>query len=714
MTRPRFRARLWLAALAIALMAASLVAAALLAVNWTERAHPLDWLAAVLAAAGLVGGGVLARRPAATSDTPVVAGAKSAAQVLADLVERQWRDEARHRLVDDDHPMPVRWRLTSDKALMSPRHLIAPEGFVLDGSSDEIAALICQFRTLKRPRLVITGGPGMGKTTLAVQMLLHLLAIRTADLDAAGDDAVVPVPVLLPVSGWNTETHPRLQDWLTDRLERDYPALKAPELGPDAAGELAREGHILPVLDGLDEIDTKQRVRVLTAVNASLGKRGQLILTSRRDEFEETVERTGRPVFRAAVIVPTALTPLQAVGYLRDCLSDPPPPAWAKVLDALSDGAAPGLAAEAATPLGLWLIRTVYLDPGADPSPLSGPLGGDAAALRSHLLNEVIPALIAARPPGAGPVDHFRPRRRWDPDTTRRYLSFLAGAFPPAMTRDLPWWRIATTLPGLQRVIQGVVGLVVGLGVGLTTAITITMTVSPEVGISFGLPAGLGLGLYAWSQSAKWPDDTPSHANLRLRGRIVSLLRVVGRRIIYGLGSGLSAGFGVFLMTMTPVGSRATPGAVVAAGTAVGLAVMLGAGLVRWAESPTLTSISTPTSSWRSDRTLTLLRAFGVGGMSGAAIGFAVAIMFGPLAGLAAGVATVLASGLTIGDNHAWLACRIAAGRLCLSGLLPWRIMPFLDDAHRLGLLRAVGPIYQFRHAALHDHLAATPPSGTD
>jgi hypothetical protein len=33
--------------------------------------------------------------------------------------------------------------------------------------------------------------------------------------------------------------------------------------------------------------------------------------------------------------------------------------------------------------------------------------------------------------------------------------------------------------------------------------------------------------------------------------------------------------------------------------------------------------------------------------------------------------------------------------------------MTFLDDAHRLGLLRAVGPIYQFRHADLQDYLAA-------
>jgi hypothetical protein len=32
--------------------------------------------------------------------------------------------------------------------------------------------------------------------------------------------------------------------------------------------------------------------------------------------------------------------------------------------------------------------------------------------------------------------------------------------------------------------------------------------------------------------------------------------------------------------------------------------------------------------------------------------------------------------------------------------------MKFLEDAYRLGLLRVVGPVYQFRHAALQDHLA--------
>ena len=63
-------------------------------------------------------------------------------------------------------------------------------------------------------------------------------------------------------------------------------------------------------------------------------------------------------------------------------------------------------------------------------------------------------------------------------------------------------------------------------------------------------------------------------------------------------------------------------------------------------------------------------------------------------------------TGLTVTGHHSRLFCDITTLRLARKGRLPRNLMPFLDDAHRLGLLRAVGPIYQFRHADLHDHLA--------
>jgi hypothetical protein len=43
---------------------------------------------------------------------------------------------------------------------------------------------------------------------------------------------------------------------------------------------------------------------------------------------------------------------------------------------------------------------------------------------------------------------------------------------------------------------------------------------------------------------------------------------------------------------------------------------------------------------------------------------------------------------------------------LPLTGQLPWRVMGFLEEAHRRGILRQVGAVYQFRHARLQEHFA--------
>jgi hypothetical protein len=114
------------------------------------------------------------------------------------------------------------------------------------------------------------------------------------------------------------------------------------------------------------------------------------------------VTAAGRPLTGAAVILPAMLSPQAGVDYLSACLPAAPTNAWRKVLATLETRAAPGLTEMAATPLGLWLIRSIYTAPDANPAPLAGPLGGDAATLRAHLLDQIIPALIKARPP-SGP-----------------------------------------------------------------------------------------------------------------------------------------------------------------------------------------------------------------------------------------------------------------------------------------------------------------------
>ncbi|MEV4078534.1 hypothetical protein [Nonomuraea fuscirosea] len=147
------------------------------------------------------------------------------------------------------------------------------------------------------------------------------------------------------------------------------------------------------------------------------------------------------------------------------------------------------------------------------------------------------------------------------------------------------------------------------------------------------------------------------------------------------------------------------------AGFVFGFFVWLGStlahGLITWAEQPTLTSTSTPRSSWRVDRALTLLRLVASGLFVWLMAGLVAGPVFGLMVGLGAGLGAGLGVGFVMGKHHAWPVCTIAVTRLALQRRLPRRFMDFLDDAHRLGLLRAVGPVYQFRHAALHDHLAA-------
>jgi hypothetical protein len=80
-------------------------------------------------------------------------------------------------------------------------------------------------------------------------------------------------------------------------------------------------------------------------------------------------------------------------------------------------------------------------------------------------------------------------------------------------------------------------------------------------------------------------------------------------------------------------------------------------------------------------------------------------VLFGITFGLTVGVAGV--------SSRAWGSFCLLQIWLALRGHLPWRVMRFLDDAHRRGVLRQSGAVYQFRHARLQDQLANADPTAT-
>jgi hypothetical protein len=207
-----------------------------------------------------------------------------------------------------------------------------------------------------------------------------------------------------------------------------------------------------------------------------------------------------------------------------------------------------------------------------------------------------------------------------------------------------------------------------------------------------------------------------------------------GRRLAFWLGvvGGLAGSllFGVVsVLDFGPVGALmflvgflvGVPPAIVP-GFIIGLVV----GFISWVETPMPSDrASTPMTTWRADRPLNLLRSIVLvllGGLVAKFLGGIIGIgveMQAPRGTVSLGtgredlsiaivLAIVVVLGFLAGGRHAWMAYFIATYRLAWKRRLPRRLMPFLDDAHRLGLLRAVGPVYQFRHADLQDHLAAT------
>jgi hypothetical protein len=541
------------------------------------------------------------------------------------------------------------------------------------------------------------------------------------------------VPVLLSIAGWDTDAFPRLHDWLASRLIQDYPALQATGLGSETPRMLTENGHILPVLDGMDELPPAAQAAVITALNRSLGSTDQFVVTSRTSDYQRAVEDAGNVLTSAVVIEPDPLNPVAVADHLRRCLPRRPGPAWDHILTQLHTTSAPvgpvaALAEITATPLGVWLLRTVYGAAGADPATLLDPARfPNTATLRDHLFGRLIEALIDTRPPSSDPADLFRPRRRHDPAQVRRWLGYLAhtlthprDADGSPRTRDLAWWQLARTTGAITGRTRVAIGLIVAITIvlafetvsGLAMGALIDLT-----GLAYGLAFGCTAGLVVVLVAGSWPRQLPGFADLRLRGRWPKPRSSLAAGLARGFALGLVVAIAVGLAVGLQAGLDQGPLAGLVSGLGVSLAYGLASGVTAWAEAPTPAGrANTPLASWRADRALNLIRTATVGLASGLivgiATGFGAALIdttaFGLVVGLTQGLTLGLAAGLAAGHHHAWMAYVIATARLALAGRLPRDLMSFLDDAHRLGLLRAVGPIYQFRHAEFQDHLATT------
>ena len=92
-----------------------------------------------------------------------------------------------------------------------------------------------------------------GKTTLLLELTRDLLS-------RAEQDESHPLPFVFNLSSWSTEWQ-GLVEWLVEELHTKYRV-------PHKLGRtLVEKDEILPLLDGLDEVDTKDRTACIEAIN---------------------------------------------------------------------------------------------------------------------------------------------------------------------------------------------------------------------------------------------------------------------------------------------------------------------------------------------------------------------------------------------------------------------------------------------------------------
>lgn len=572
----------------------------------------------------------LGRRPPARS-------VDTLAELLAEVVDRQWRRVAVERRLVTPEPIPLRWSL-SDQVVMGsvaaavggperppafpplPQQARIVEANLRAGGGR--SELYHVYAGLASGRVVVLGAPGGGKSGSAILLLLDALSHRYGLTNK--QRTRVPVPVLLTTRGWDPHSA-SVRDWLCDRLVETYPLFQHRSGRTEAAALVDARDKVALILDGFDEMDQALRPAALEALSDAPFR---IVVLSRSEEMGQALSA---PWFVGAVVVILdAITGCLAAEYLNWAALGPLPVGWNQLLGHLREQPNSALTGGVSTPLALTLIRDTY-GAGDDVSEL---LDSGRYSTRDHIEQHLIARVL----PKAYTPQPGRPPPRYNIAQATQVLTFIASRMNQYHTGDFAWWQIPRWAPVGPRILVSV------LAGGLIGALASWFMACLAVGFGynfFHLGFGLGLGIFFGFVRGRGNGGPKQITNWRS----VSFRLLFYRGFVYGLSFGVAAFFIVFMMytayAMTFGSRRQLPDII------TGLIIALMAGLSLGLKREPMSGAAADES--RSPRTR---KSWLTGGSIALGNGLLIGLLVGLAGGLKNGLSFGLGSGLMFGSVY--------------------------------------------------------------
>ncbi|MFD9737343.1 NACHT domain-containing protein [Umezawaea sp. NPDC059074] len=609
-----------------------------------------------------------------------------AAAELANMVEARARDEIAARDLVVPAPLPVQWDVDVSDPAPSTDAVVD-----MSCAQADVSELASMFLSLPVRRLMLLGGAGAGKSTLAVLLVRCLLAVR---------QQTDPVPVLFSMASWDPKRE-CLDDWLIQQLKQNYP-LSDTGYGRDVAEYLVRDRHILPVLDGLDEV-VDGADAALVALNTSLLLNEPVVVTCRVGVYEAASDpgSNGSGMHAATVLRVRPLDPVDVANYLRSAArSRRQLSQWQPLIDRLEEAdptRSDPLITALSSPLLVWLARMVCESGRTEPGDLANPtFYPTAESITHHLLDGLVPAAFR----DLSPPRYSGRRHRCTADQARHWLKYLARATTPWHGNRINAVRLDFRHLAIQRLprlswsffVLFTMSIFVEMCIygrfsesslkGLICGCSFSMATTETVYQVFGVPA---VRRASWS-----PRD--AFSIFRLLHQFPSI-RLMSWTVAVILTIGLLRNFRNWVWLVVLAGSI--------------VIMIVKAALIAGALTPPVVRpLGGQFAQVRALRNWMLLDILIFSSLSAVLAGAIGASSLGLSSGVVIGVWAWVGSSAWTAVFNIWTYWQWSRLVLFLFGRMPWSPLEFLDECARRGILREVGGSYQFCHDLLRVTLA--------